>query len=180
MIEPHKRIRVWDLFVRIFHWSLVVIFLANFALNEEGDDWHRWLGYAAVILLFGRLVWGFIGPLPARWSSFWPSPSRLAAYWKGAYSPPVITHNPIGAVMMIILMFLILGLGVTGYMMQEIDYFWGEDWLEEVHEVMANTILMLVPLHVLGAVKDSFHKQDNLIAAMFHGYRNKSTSGNKE
>ncbi|WP_028301306.1 cytochrome b/b6 domain-containing protein [Oceanospirillum beijerinckii] len=173
MVEPHQRIRVWDLFVRIFHWSLVVIFFANFALNEEGDDWHQWLGYAAVVLLSGRLVWGFIGPLPARWSSFWPSPGRLISYWKGTYTPSIITHNPVGAVMMIILMLLILGLGITGYMMEEIDYFWGEGWLEEVHEIMANMILILVPLHILGAVKDSILKKDNLIAAMFHGYRKK-------
>jgi len=174
MIEPHQRIRVWDLFVRIFHWSLVVIFFANFALNEEGDDWHQWLGYAAVILLSGRLVWGFIGPLPARWSSFWPSPSRLISYWKGTYTPSIITHNPVGAVMMIILMLLILGLGITGYMMEEIDYFWGEDWVEEVHEIMAYMILVLLPLHILGAIKEGILKKDNLITAMFHGYRNKN------
>lgn len=73
--------------------------------------------------------------------------------------------------MMITLMLLILGLGISGYMMQEIDYFWGEDWLEELHEAMANLILLLVPLHVLGALREGYRKRDNLIKSMIHGYR---------
>lgn len=171
MADTRKPVLVWDLFVRIFHWSLVLIFFANFALNEEGDEWHQWLGYTAVILLACRALWGFIGPVSARWQSFWPSRKRLKAYWQGRYKPSVITHNPVGALMMITLMLLILGLGISGYMMQEIDYFWGEDWLEELHEAMANLILLLVPLHVLGALREGYRKRDNLIKSMIHGYR---------
>ena len=72
--------------------------------------------------------------------------------------------------MMLTLLALLLGLGTTGYMMEETDLFWGVDWVEEAHELMANAILVLIPLHVLGALLESRKRQDNLIAGMLHGY----------
>ena len=78
--------------------------------------------------------------------------------------------------MMLMLPGLILGLGLTGYMMEETDRFWGVGWVEETHELMANAILFLVPLHVLGAVVESLKQGDNLIASMLHGYRRRPTS----
>lgn len=173
------RVRVWDPLVRIVHWSLVAGFLANYFLTEEGETWHQWIGYGVVALIGVRILWGFVGPWPARWRSFWPTPRRLrmslgplAEKGGGAGSPPPgITHTPLGAVMMLTLLALLLGLGTTGYMMEETDRFWGVEWVEEAHELMANAILFLIPLHVLGALVESRKRRDNLIAGMLHGYR---------
>lgn len=169
------RVRVWDPLVRIVHWSLVAGFLANYFLTEEGETWHQWIGYGVVALIGVRILWGFVGPWSARWRSFWPTPRRLRAALRSdrgdAASPqPGITHTPLGAVMMLTLLALLLGLGTTGYMMEETDLFWGVDWVEEAHELMANAILVLIPLHVLGALLESRKRQDNLIAGMLHGY----------
>ncbi len=65
----------------------------------------------------------------------------------------------------------LLGLGVTGYLMEETSRFWGEGWVEALHEALANAIAGLVPLHVLGAVLESRKRRDNLVAGMIHGYR---------
>ena len=46
-------VRVWDLFVRIFHWSLVACVFLNF-LVEEGEAPHQWIGYAASALVAAR------------------------------------------------------------------------------------------------------------------------------
>lgn len=174
------RIRVWDPLVRIVHWSLVAGFFANYFLTEEGEGPHQWIGYGMVALIGLRLLWGFIGPWPARWRSFWPTPRRLGQAVRRSRTPdrdtaqagPVgITHTPLGAVMMLTLLVLLLGLGATGYMMEETDRFWGVEWVEEAHELMANTILALVPVHVLGALLESRRQGDNLIAGMLHGYR---------
>jgi len=73
--------------------------------------------------------------------------------------------------MMLTLLALLLGLGATGYMMEETRRFWGVEWVEEVHELMSNAILVLVPLHVLGALWESRKRRDNLIAGMVHGDR---------
>ena len=173
------RIRVWDPLIRIIHWSLVAGFLANYFLTEEGEGPHRWIGYAVVALIVVRILWGFIGPWSARWRNFWPTPKRLRQSLRQmsgrgslTASPDLaITHTPLGAVMMLTLLALLLGMGTTGFMMEETDIFWGVGWVEEVHELMANTILFLIPLHVLGALIESYKQHDNLIAGMLHGYR---------
>lgn len=168
--QRRSRVRVWDPLVRLTHWSLVVGFGANYLLVEEGGDGHQWIGYGVVGLIALRLLWGFIGPWPARWHSFWPTPARLRRALAGR-SEPRLTHTPLGALMMLTLLGLLLGLGVTGYMMEETLRFWGTAWVEELHEGLANAIAVLVPLHVLGALLESRRRRDNLIAGMVHGYR---------
>lgn len=71
--------------------------------------------------------------------------------------------------MMLTLMALIVALGVSGWMMTEIDALWGEDWIEEVHEFLANAVILLVPLHILGAVIESRRHRENLVLSMIHG-----------
>lgn len=178
-MADNTRIRVWDPLVRLVHWALVAGVAVNLWLTEEGGDIHQWVGYALVALIVVRILWGFIGPWSARWRSFWPTVSRLQCVLRGRDSKieqTGITHTPLGAIMMLVLLGLILGLGLTGYMMEETDRFWGVGWVEETHELMANTILFLVPLHVLGAVVESLKQGDNLIASMLHGYRRRPTS----
>ncbi|TLF52350.1 cytochrome B [Halomonas urmiana] len=176
-----RRVRVWDPLVRIVHWSLVAGVAVNAFLTEEGERWHQWIGYGVVALIGVRILWGFVGPWSARWTSFWPTPGRLRAALRPATATgrgraaappfPGITHTPLGAVMMLTLLALLLGLGATGFMMEETDRFWGVAWVEEAHELMSDALLVLVPLHVLGALWESRQRRDNLIAGMLHGDR---------
>jgi cytochrome b len=62
----------------------------------------------------------------------------------------------------------VVAVGMTGWM-QTWDRFFGVEWLEEVHELLAWTLLGLVGLHVLAALVESVHYRENLIAAMWHG-----------
>lgn len=178
-MADNTRIRVWDPLVRLVHWALVAGVAANLWLTEEGSAIHQWVGYALVALIVLRILWGFIGPWSARWRSFWPTASRLQDALRGRDSKAGqagITHTPLGAIMMLVLLGLMFGLGLTGYMMEETDRFWGVGWVEETHEFMANAFLFLVPLHVWGAVVESIKQGDNLIAGMLHGYRRRPTS----
>lgn len=172
-IKTPSKVRVWDLGVRIFHWSLAFGFLSNFFLTEEGSDLHEYLGYTLVALIAWRILWGLIGPNPyARFANFVPSPKGLLTYLRAAQAgqpPRHLSHNPAGAVMMLTLMALIVALGVSGWMMTEIDALWGEDWIEEVHEFLANAVILLVPLHILGAVIESRRHRENLVLSMIHG-----------
>ena len=74
---------------------------------------------------------------------------------------------------MILMMLCILSLGITGYMMQEIDYFWGEDWVEELHGWIANSLLALVIIHVFAALFESYRLKENLPLSMVTGKRRK-------
>src|ERR1043165_9690790 len=138
---------VWDLFIRLFHWSLVIIVISNQWINEEGDPPHKWLGYIACGLILLRFIWGFTSKSPyARWSSFFPTPSRVINYTRlflKGQDPHMKTHNPLAAVVMIFMMLLVLGLGLTGYM-TDMDRFFGEEWVVELHETLANLLIALV------------------------------------
>lgn len=168
--------KLWDPVVRLFHWSLVFIFFANYFFNEEGDDWHQWLGYAAVAWLVVRFVWGFFGRGAARWADFVPTPMRLSIHVRALVRGEAyhrMGHSPLGGLVMILMMLCILMLGITGYMMQEIDYFWGEDWVEDLHGWIANSLLALVVIHVCAALFESYRLKENLPLSMVTGNRRK-------
>ncbi|MFQ6575971.1 cytochrome b/b6 domain-containing protein [Pseudomonas sp. UM16] len=80
------RLRLWDPLLRFCHWSLVLAFFSCYFFTEEGDGWHRWLGYYAVAIVVLRSVWGFIGTPAARWSDFWPTPARLKWHLRALFS----------------------------------------------------------------------------------------------
>ena len=43
--------RIWDPFVRLFHWSLVALFAANALFVEDDSTAHEWIGYAIAALV---------------------------------------------------------------------------------------------------------------------------------
>ncbi|CUA81803.1 Cytochrome b [Gulbenkiania indica] len=170
---PTVEVRVWDPFVRLFHWLLVAGVSANLFVLEEGDPPHRWVGYVATALVLARIVWGFIGTHHARFADFWPTRRRLRAHLvrlRAHQADPSPGHNPMGALMMLALMALVLALGFTGWLMGT-DAYWGEEWLESLHEGLANTLMGLAGMHVLAAVVMSRLERVNLVRAMITGVK---------
>ena len=69
-------IKVWDIFVRVFHWTLV----ASFFIAYITDDvmWlHEFAGYTILALVAARIIWGVIGTRYARFTSFIFKPSTV-------------------------------------------------------------------------------------------------------
>ncbi len=167
-----KKIRVWDPLVRVLHWILVGCVISNL-LNESGYPVHRALGLIASATVIVRLVWGFVGPQYARFSDWFPTPARLVPYVKALLrneAPRHVGHNPAGAVMMLALMALVLGLGVSGYLMTT-DAFYENDILKELHETLVGILVAAVVLHVIAALYESWKHRENLIGSMVHGYK---------
>ena len=97
---------VWDLFVRVFHWTLVVCVLMNSFVLDDGETIHQWAGYLASALVLARVVWGFVGSRHARFADFFPTPGRIARHVRGMLSGHAEFHwghNPLGALMMLAL-----------------------------------------------------------------------------
>lgn len=166
-------VRVWDRFVRCFHWSLVACVLLNLWVLEEGETAHRWAGYLATGLVIARIAWGFVGSTHARFSSFWPTPRRLAEHLRDmrAGRPPVHAgHNPLGALMMLALMALVLALGVTGWL-QGTDAFWGDETVAEWHEVLADMLMVLAGVHAAAALVMGRIERVRLVRAMVTGVK---------
>lgn len=169
--EGAAMIRVWDPIVRLFHWTVVTACLLNLFVLEPGNTLHRAVGYTVAAVLAVRLVWGFIGTRHARFTDFFPTPGRLLPYLRAlaqCREPRHLGHNPAGAVMMILLMVLLGGVCLTGWMMG-LDAFWGEDWLQEVHGTLANAIMVLALLHAAAALFESFRHRENLVLSMVTG-----------
>lgn len=171
-LEPDE-VRVWDPFVRIFHWGLVACIALNEFVVDDGERVHQWIGYAASALVLARIVWGFVGTRHARFSDFWPTPARLRAHLAdllaGRHGAQV-GHNPLGALMMLALLAVVLALGASGWL-QTTDAFWGEEWLQELHEELAEALLGLAGVHVAAALLMSRVERTNLVAAMVSGIK---------
>lgn len=170
-----ETVKVWDPFVRVFHWSLVTAFFGAYFI-EGGDTAHQVLGYAALGLIAARIVWGFIGSKYARFAQFVPSPRRLFAYVReaiGRREARYLGHNPAGAIMILALICAVIATSVSGWMLTT-DTFWGDEFVEELHEFIANVTLALVGLHVAGAIYESIRHGENLILAMITGRKRRT------
>ncbi len=164
---------VWDLFVRLFHWSLVACVLLNFFVVEDGEWLHRWLGYTASGLVAARIVWGFVGTRHARFADFFPTPARLRAHLRSLLrhdAEPCVGHNPLGALMMLALMAAVLGLGLTGYL-QTTDRFWGDEAMEDVHEWIGQALMALAGVHAVSALVMGRIERVALVRAMVTGVK---------
>ena len=164
---------VWDLFVRVFHWTLVVCVLMNSFVLDDGETVHQWAGYLASALVLARVVWGFVGSRHARFSDFFPTPGRIARHVRGMFSGHAEFHwghNPLGALMMMALMGMVLALGVTGWM-QGLDAYWGEEWLQELHEEIGEALIILVGLHAASALIMGRIERTRLLKAMVTGVK---------
>ena len=163
--------KIWDPFVRIFHWSVVGLFAAN-ALIVDDDGWvHEWIGYALAALVGLRILWGLTGPHHARFAAFTPRPrdvteqiTDMAAGRRRAH----LGHTPLGALMIFNLIATLLGICASGYLMTT-DAFWGVEWVEEVHEVLVTWAEISVVAHIAAVLYESYRTGINLPRAMVTG-----------
>ena len=173
-----RQVKVWDILVRFTHWTVAAGIIANLLFTEDGSDLHIYVGYTVLGLVVVRLLWGLVGTRYARFTNFFPTPTRLKHHLSDISARRAdeqhLGHNPLAAIMMLSLWAVIIGLGVTGYLM-ETDFFshiqllGNKDVLEEIHELLANSLYLLVPLHIFAAIAMSYWQRQNLIKSMITG-----------
>ncbi len=166
-----REIPVWDVFVRMTHWTVAILVLVDLFLTDGDSKVHRWAGYAVLGLLALRLIWGLIGPQFARFSAFPPSlqaaRAHLADLLQGRHKL-YLSHNPLGALMVYNLWASLIAAGVSGHMMTTALFF-GIEWVEELHELISSWLTISVALHVVGVMYESRASNVNLIEAMITG-----------
>lgn len=154
MTSTSHEIPIWDIVVRLFHWSIVLLFFLNFFVLEDGENLHKWAGYLMGGFLLLRLVWGFVGPRNACFHCFCPTFKRISHHVVAIRSgciDPTEGHNPIGGLMIFLLLFMLSLTVVSGWMLT-LDKFWGVEWVEELHETAANITLLAVIIHVSAVI----------------------------
>ncbi len=152
--------RVWDPLVRIAHWLLVASILA--AWFARGAP-HEWLGYAALAIVLLRILWGCVGPAPARFTRF----RREERY---------LGHNPLGGWMIVALLSAVILLAASGWLATT-DRFWGVAWVQDLHAWLADLLVALAALHVAGVAYSSLRHRENLVAAMLTGRKRPPAAG---
>ncbi len=178
-------VNIWDLPVRICHWSFVILIPALWWTAEEGEmGWHMRLGIVLLGLAVFRVLWGFAGSSTARFASFVRGPATVLAYLRSMNSPrdPIVGHNPLGGWSVLALlgaMLLQTGLGLfsgdpydgaTGPLNHLVGVMTA-DSLTEWHESFFNVLLALVGIHLLAVLFYLAVKRDNLVHPMVTGRR---------
>lgn len=176
-------IRVWDVFVRVFHWSAAIGFFVAY-LSEDALSLHVWAGYVVGGLVLLRIVWGPPGTvLRYLWDLILGRAKRY------------LGHSPGGGAMVLLLLLGLLGTDAikenagpmaafvsspspSGQAQSALERegdanhkgaersgeFWGE-----THELIANLMLVFVILHIAGVLLASYVHRENLTRAMITG-----------
>lgn len=201
-----NKVYVWDKFIRLFHWSLVTLFVVSYVSGESESIVHIYSGYGIVALLVMRVIWGFIGTSHARFRDFVRSRASVLRYsmdLAAGKARRYLGHNPLGGAM-VVAMLVALSLttlsGLKLYAVEEgkgplanettlslvphayadrDDHETGEDEeevWEEIHEFGVNLMLLLIGLHIAGVVFSSRLHGESLVKAMVNGYKKNSSS----
>lgn len=194
-MTTNQSVRVWDLGIRVFHWSLVIAFTVAYVTGEDEDAVHVYAGYFIVGLLAYRLLWGFIGTKYARFRSFLFGPRETIDYLTGMVrgrSKHYLGHNPAGGAMVYLLLFSLAAAVYTGleaygaegkgplaalsvpaiqsaHADEHEGRGTGDEFWEEAHELFSHLSLVLVVLHILGVLVSSKLEGQNLVRAMITG-----------
>ena len=166
-------VEVWDLPLRIFHWTLAAsVLIAWFSANIL-DTVHEIAGYTVIVLIAFRIVSGFTGKRYARFRSFVrPLPvvlrylGQIACGRTGRY----LGLNPAGGAMSVVLLALLAVSTISGWM-QITERFFGVDWVEKLHTWSSNLVLAVVVVHVLGVLLMCALQKENLVRAMISGQK---------
>lgn len=185
-----RRVRVWDLPTRVFHWSLAVLVVVSVITAKLGGNlmqWHEISGLTIIALLVFRLFWGFFGSTYARFVVFLCGPHCIAEYFRGRWQG--VGHNPLGALSVIAMMALLLLLALTGLFANDDIAFNGplyallskaeSNAITAWHHRGEYLLYTLVGLHVAAVFYYTWWRKENLVWPMFTGDRFVTQAGAK-
>jgi len=181
-----ESIYIWDPLLRAYHWLLAFFVIASWLLAHYGPirmTLHFWSGYAIIALLAFRLIWGLVGPRPARFVHFIKGPRAVWAYTRGFFSrEPSFWegHNPMGALSVIAMLALLVAQVATGLMSESENFIDAGPLASSVssatrkaannwHHTGGTLILILVVLHVAVILWYRFWKHEDLVRPMITG-----------
>ncbi len=180
-----KAISVWDIPVRLFHWSLATSILFLFITAQIGGnamEWHKRIGFFVIGLIAFRVVWGFVGSHHARFKNFVYAPATVLAYARNLFKNDgqhYLGHNPMGGLSVVALLAAVAFQTLTGLFSNDDILLEGpyaslvskafSDQMTKLHHLNSDLILVLVGLHLAAIVFYAVFKKEQLIEAMLTG-----------
>jgi cytochrome b len=187
MSTDTQSVKVWDPFVRVFHWSLITLFGIAWWSGENHDmERHKQAGYAIFALVVFRVFWGFAGSRTARFAQFLKGPGGILAYLRTHDGEtPSDGHNPLGGWSVVALLSVILAITLAGLFAVDVDGIESgplADWVSfdsgrlasEWHEGVFKAALAVIGLHVLAIGYYQVLNAQNLIGPMITGKRERA------
>jgi len=172
-------VRVWDPFVRAFHWALAASFAIAWLSSEGLESVHEAAGYVAGALVALRSVWGFVGPRYARFAQFVRSPQMVINYLRAmrdGSEPRYVGHSPAGGAMIVVLIAAMAATALSGWLLTT-DALWGSESLQHLHSAFAYGVVALVVVHLGGVAQASLRHHENLVQAMLVGTKRPAEPG---
>ena len=179
--EKASTAMVWDLPVRIMHWSLLIAVAGAWLTRELEGDWFAWhtrFGYAVLVLVLTRVIWGFLGTRHARFAQFVKGPKAILAYLRGT-APNPAGHNSLGALMILAMLTMLLVQALTGLFANDQVFETGplfgyvtietSDQLTSLHKQLFDWIAAAIAVHVAAALFYLWIRRENLILPMITG-----------
>lgn len=176
---------IWDLPLRLVHWSIALCFVGSWITAEAGFDWtetHFTLGYCTLGLVLFRLLWGIVGPKHARFSSFLKGPRRVWRHIQHlgqAGGPEAPGHNALGGWAAVLLLSALTVQAGTGLFLTDDIFYAGPynplvssetaSWLAGVHHWSFRVLQGLVAMHLLAIAWYQFRLKQNLVVPMLSG-----------
>lgn len=162
----------WDGLVRLTHWGVAAICVANLWLNEAGEQWHEWLGYGVMALIGLRLLWGLtFARGHARLSALIP---RRADFHQQARelrerTPPAPGHHGSGKLAVWAFWLIVLATAGSGWFQNtELGFELGaDDW----HQWCTWALQAMIALHLCAIVLTSWRQRSNLLIRMLPARR---------
>ncbi|MBG0782356.1 MAG: cytochrome b/b6 domain-containing protein [Bacteroidales bacterium] len=180
---------IWTLPTRVFHWSLAIAFTTTYILGDfdKFENLHFAFGAFVGSLILFRIIFGIIGPKYSNFKDFPIGLKHQKGFIKDYFSKAknYAGHNPTAAVVMLLIFIIGLICSISGYLLYAtennvLSLGIQDDSLKEVHEVLANTFLILVIAHLLGILGDiMFHKKTGTFQSIFTGHKNIEASNAK-
>lgn len=178
-----RRIAVWDPWVRLVHWAIVLLLPFSWWTAEIGrHDLHFLSGYAMLALVLFRVLWGFVGSETARFGAFLKGPARAVGHLRDLARrrvPLEAGHNAAGGWMVLLLIGLLLAQAGSGLFADDLVFTRGplarrvdEAWSSlatAVHIRAFWVILGLAVLHVLAVAAYRLVLGRNLVRPMVTG-----------
>ncbi len=164
---------IWNIRIRLIHWAMAVIILLSLFVFDDGETVHQWLGYGALLFLFIRLIIGFFGSGYEAFKNFELKPARLIEFLKDHLRLKIgknyLGHNPAASWSYIFFWLCVVGLGVTGVLLVHVDAYFGDERIEQIHELLSHFVQFFIVLHLSGLLLDSYIHKHRAWMAMITG-----------
>ena len=175
---------IWDLPLRVFHWSLAIAVFVAIGSAKNGVMYvHEKAGLTVLGLVIFRIIWGFVGSHHARFKNFMTMPKSVLDYIQTRrlgdrqHRPG---HAPTGAYATLAILMVLLAMASFGTMANDDVLYEGPlaayvgdftNQARRIHHLIEKLVFLLIALHFLAIATYRFKLGIKLIPPMFTGGR---------